>query len=822
MFCPSAVAGFSDLYNTYDRDEFLGLTFYFSPPYVLPDGNTRASGYGINGTPSVVFDGTEKVVGGVASGSMFSTYQPIVISQLATASPLTITASYVILDGQVTLTADISVDMATSGSGRKVLFFVTQDNLHGHPNMVMAMLPEESFTLTTPGQSVSVERSFPMSASWNEPDLNIMVLVQNTGTKEIYQVFQAIPDYAGVLVLDCDPDGVAAGWTCTGPGLAKTGNGDITLNVFAVGQYTVTWEAIPYWDAPVSPQVQTLVVGGSLTFAGAFTNGPFAAVTNGPLGSVGVASSVSLVDVDNDGDLDVYLTSGNTGDLLLQNDGLGVFASLNGSPLVATSNVRAAAWADINGDGAVDVYLTLDNLANQLFLGDGTGGFSQVVTFGDSDAGPSSSVAWIDFDNDGLLDLSVVNDGTANILLKNQGEIAPGTWLFTSVSGAFSNPGAGACIVWGDGNLDGRPDPFLVNQFSANVLFESTAFGFSDLTVGLGMGDLGNGKGAAWGDFDNDGDLDLYVTNDGQADILYRCTGSFSYSQVGGPNLADMGRGRGVLWADFDNDGNLDLYLSRFDEPDVVLLGDGAGAFSRVPIGWDEGTLGSNACACGDLNGDGRIDVVVTRNAAANVMFINDFTNSNHWLQLHLTGTGTNTGAIGARVVLSAGGKSQTRYLSPGSGYLSCSAIDPHFGLGTATTVDQIDIYWPSGLHQVVGPQGVDRVLSITEGVDLPSAVEDPLLPRLTWLGAAYPNPFNPSTTISFSLVQADHGRMDVFTVEGRLVRTLKMGSFAAGAQEVTWHGTDDQGNPVASGTYLYRLTTASGFNQAGSMVLIK
>jgi len=788
----------------------------------LPDGNSRASGYGFNGTPSVVFDGTETVIGGAASGSMYNTYEPIVVSQLASASPLTIDASYVILDGQVTVTADIGVDLATSGAGRKVLFFVTQDDLHAHPNMVMAMLPDEPFSLTTPGQSMSVERSFPMDAAWNEPDLNIMIVVQNGGTKEIYQSYQATPDYAGSVVIDCDPDGVNAAWTCTGPGLANSGNGDLTLNVFSAGQYTVEWETIAYWDAPVSPQNQTLIVGESITFTGDYTNGPFSAMSSGALGALGAASSVSLIDVDNDGDLDVHLTSGSTGDLLLANDGLGVFTSLNSSPLAAATSVRGAAWADINGDGALDVYLALDNLSNQLYLGDGSGNFSLATIFGDPDIGPSGSVAWVDFDNDGLLDISVVNNGTENYLLKLVGEIAPGTVLFNQTSGAFSNSGPGACIVWGDGNLDGRPDPFLVNQFSSNVLFENTEFGFSDLTVPLGMGDLGNGKGAAWGDYDNDGDLDLYVANDGQADILYRCTGPFQYSQVTGPNLASKGRGRGVLWSDFDNDGNLDLYLSRYDENDLILLGDGQGGFSAVPVGLDEGTLGSNACAYGDMNGDGRMDVVVVRENQANVLFTNGISNSNHWIRLKLTGNGSNTGAIGARVVLSAGGQSQTRYMSPSSGYLSCNAIDPHFGLGAATVVDQIDIYWPDGLHQVLGPQGVDQVLNITEGIDLPSAVEDSQLPRQTTLGVAYPNPFNPSTTISFALVKAAHAELVVYTVDGRQVQTLANRGFGAGPHQVTWQGTDEQGRAVASGTYLFRLRTDSGFEQSGSMVLVK
>ena len=85
-----------------------------------------------------------------------------------------------------------TVDQATSGSNRVVHFFVTQENEHGHLNMVMAMLPAEAFALTTPGQTVTIERSFPMNSGWTEPNMNIIVMVQNSTTKEVYQAGQAI------------------------------------------------------------------------------------------------------------------------------------------------------------------------------------------------------------------------------------------------------------------------------------------------------------------------------------------------------------------------------------------------------------------------------------------------------------------------------------------------------------------------------------------------------------------------------------------------------------------------------------------------------
>jgi len=92
----------------------------------------------------------------------------------------------------------------------------------------------------------------------------------------------------------------------------------------------------------------------------------------------------------------------------------------------------------------------------------------------------------------------------------------------------------------------------------------------------------------------------------------------------------------------------------------------------------------------------------------------------------------------------------------------------------------------------------------------------------VTALGQAHPNPFNPSTTIEFSLAQPDNARLDVYTVDGRLVHTLVNRSLAAGPHSTTWNGVDHRGRSVASGTYFYRLTTRSGFSEAGRMVLVK
>jgi hypothetical protein len=528
-----------------------------------------------------------------------------------------------------------------------------------------------------------------------------------------------------------------------------------------------------------------------------------------------------MIDFDGDGDLDLHVVHDGAPDQLLRNDG-GDCVDVSGGLLADVEAGRGAAWADFTGDGVLDVFLAKHDQPNKLLIGDGLGGFSLATTFGTDDAGPATAAGFVDYDLDGHLDLYVVNHGDPNLLLKGMGDVGGGFYLFQQQTGSFADPGNGNAAGWTDCDLDGRLDLYVVNQFNPNKLFQNTDFGFSDLTNSSGLGDSGKGMGAAWGDYDNDGDFDVYIANEGMADVLFRATSPFQFSKVGGDNLGDMGNARGVAWVDLDNDMFLDLYVARNGEPDLVLMGDGAGGFLRVPVGPAEAEGGSHGLACGDLDGDGAPDVFVARDGSPNVLFSNDFDSDNHWLKIKLTGAGTNTQALGARVVVTAGGVSQSRLVVPGTGWLATSPLELHFGMADNTQVDQIDIWWPDGTRQTVGPRLTDTRLEIIQGQEAPSAVDDRAPAFVTALAPAYPNPFNPTTTIEFTLAASGATRLDVYALDGRLVRTLESGVLADGPHRAVWDGTDLDGRSVASGTYLYRLTAPGGFVDTGRVVMVK
>ena len=804
----------------YGTDQFIPVTIYFSSPYAVPGGLARAGMYGFSGTPSTSFDGTIDHVGGQSSGSMFATFQPYMAQRLAESSPLVINAAYVAVGQEISVSATIQVDEALSGNNQ-VHFLICQEGLHNQSNMLVEVLESEPFTLTTPGEGTVVTRDFTLDGSYNVDELRIVVLVQDTNTDAIHQAALAGADYAGTIVVDAEPDGVNAPWRLQGPeNLDITGSGDRSLNVFFTGVYTLTFEDVNGWSLPEpAASTLTLVEDGTISFSGTYTDGPFALVQDGPLADAGLAEGASLVDFDGDGDLDIHVLNNGTADQLLRNEGNLVFTDVAGGLIADAGAGRSSAWADFNQDGYPDVFIGRDNETNLFLLGDGSGGFTALSTLGADDAGPATSVSFVDYNLDGKLDLYLVREGDTNQLLTNYGDIGGGLYLFTAAGdGVPAANSSGA--DWIDLDGDQRPDLHVVNRFSANKLLMNMDIGFSDITASSGLGDIADGVGSSWGDYDNDGDMDLYLSNEGQADRLFENSGGMVFNQVYGDLVGNMGEGRGVVWGDFNQDTLLDVYLVRHGEPDLCLLGDGEGNFSNLPLGYAEVAGAGNAAVCGDLDGDGDLDVFVTRQGQSNLILRNDISDG-HFLNLDLIGAEGQSDAIGATVRVTAGGVTQLRRVQAGGGYQAMQPKQMHFGLAQNTVIESVEITWPDGEVQTLENLGVDQFLQVTQGDNPPSAVDD-ALPRRTALGRAYPNPFNPSTTISFALAEAGPTQLEIFTVDGRLVRTLVSGSLAAGDHQAVWTGRDDAGRSVASGTYFFRLQAPDGTRQAGRMVLVK
>jgi hypothetical protein len=626
----------------------------------------------------------------------------------------------------------------------------------------------------------------------------------------------------GTIVVDAEPELLAAPWQLNGPdGYSLLADGDTTLTGMAPGSYTLIWLPVPNWLEPSPAQVvQDLPGGGLITFAGTYSgDAGFVDVTTGPLGDGGDSRGAAWGDYDNDGDADLYIVNHNQANRLLRNDGGGLFADVSAAPVADAGPGQAAAWADYDNDGDLDLYLSNLDYPNRLYRNDGAGLFTDVSPWPVADGGPGAAASWVDVDNDGMVDLYLVEDGTSNALFKSYGDFGTG-WIFVvSTDAVISDPGAGCGLAWGDYDNDGDQDVYVTNRYQANKLLQNNlALGFFDVTGTGFLANAGNGAGTAWGDYNNDGRLDLYVANDGQADLLLK-NAAGGFIQVNGSPLNDAGQCRGVAWTDHDLDGDLDLYLARVGQTDRILQNVGNDGFLPLDI---PGTAGScNGVALCDYDGDGDLDAYLCVDGA-NKLLGNTFAGGHHWLRLLLVGIESNRTAIGARVRAVAAGRRQIREVTAGSGYMTQHSLPLEFGFGAAEIVDTLRIFWPSGAIQETLQVAVDQTLVMTERDVLTAAGPGPGAAAATRLRTCYPNPFNPSVTISYDLQAAVSVELDIFDVTGRRVCSLKNGDVqAAGRHEVVWRGQDDRGRSVSSGLYYCRLR-AGAYARTERLMLVR
>ena len=184
-------------------------------------------------------------------------------------------------------------------------------------------------------------------------------------------------------------------------------------------------------------------------------------------------------------------------------------------------------------------------------------------------------------------------------------------------------------------------------------------------------------------------------------------------------------------------------------------------------------------------------------------------------------GVYSNRDGVGAQLHLTAGGVTQLREQNGGIHYRGQNHQRVHFGLGDNTMVDELRIRWPNGYIQTIEDIPADQIFEVIETnvVDVP---DQDGIPAAVKLVGCYPNPFNPTTTIKFSLGQAQSVRLSIHDASGRLVNRLVDGEvFPSGVNEVAWGGRDESGRQVSSGVYFYSLSSGN-FRETKRMVLVK
>ena len=445
-----------------------------------------------------------------------------------------------------------------------------------------------------------------------------------------------------------------------------------------------------------------------------------------------------LVDMDQDGDLDLYIGNStgvnfpeaageNRPNLLYRNDRNLNFTKITEGILankIYETN-PGNNWGDFDNDGDWDLFNH-----GEIFVNDGFGYAEEVITINNED---EFCGTWVDYNGDSYLDIFTnvvgLNMEGNNYMYRNNGD---GTFSNVSI-GAPTSEGVGGSqsSAWADCDNDGDLDVFeanlcIITTCGGGLVKNNLYINQGDGTFSMINGDspvvsdaMGAG-GGSWGDYDNDGDMDLYVVSlMSSANILYRNNGDLNFERdTIEPEEAYDKFTYGSSWGDFNNDGYLDLFVGVIKGPvfgemkpfneNLFFMNQGDGSFARITSG-DVITDGAQAMAANDIDNDGNLDLIITHGNLAppflTYIYKNEG-NANHWMNFTCEGTTSNRSAIGTRIRIKAkiGGKDvwMTRELAQENGIHACNGARLHFGLGNALSADSVIIRWPSGLTDIM------------------------------------------------------------------------------------------------------------------------
>ena len=446
------------------------------------------------------------------------------------------------------------------------------------------------------------------------------------------------------------------------------------------------------------------------------------------IGHTGYGQGVAVGDVDNDGDMDVYVTNYGP-DVFYRNNGDGTFALEE----VGLSNEdwgTSATFGDYDRDGDLDLYVAnyvhfnpeticrgkhsapgycnpnvFEPTTDRLFRNNGDGTFKDITQQAGIAAfsGRGLGVVCLDLTGDGWADFYVANDGEANHLWVNQtdGTFAEEAILHGLAFNAYGQPEGSMGIAAGDINGDTQPDLFVTHlSDETNTLYVASNYAvFVDTTevAGFAGQDLPfTGFGCGFLDFDNDADLDIALVNGRvkRGEILDGAALGEFWNFYAEPNLLFQNN-RGARGSPEEN----------FIFSDVSAR---ASDFTgRIEV--------SRGMAFGDIDKDGDIDMVVSSHDNQFHFFRNDAPPpQHHWL--FVKAITENRDAIGAQVTLRTESHTLTGYVLSGMSYLSSSEPIVHFGLGIINEIQAIEVRWQDGNREKFPGTTANRRITVYQG----------------------------------------------------------------------------------------------------------
>ena len=487
-------------------------------------------------------------------------------------------------------------------------------------------------------------------------------------------------------------------------------------------------EAVPYgggavwadFDGDDWPDLYaTQIVGCNRLFLNN-QDGTFTEVANaaGAASCGDTSRGATAADFDNDGDQDLYVT--NMGQNRLYRNLLAGTGSMDfvdhtvavGMDNDGGANSSSAVWGDYDKDGYLDLYVGnhkrgggLECEADLVYHGNGDGTFSEVgydlgiaLSGTYNYAGCGLAGTWSDYDNDGDVDLLVVNDlgptVVPNRLFRNDGAGGPGGWQLTDVSeeAGFDYEMFGMGIAIGDINLDGYFEYYMADIGANDLALNMRDGTFAEVAaladVEADDSEIYGANGlVSWGgvlvDLDHDGWEDLVVANGGAPQEIFPDVFGEGYVNIN-PNY---------------------VYWNRTNQPFLEI---------HEPVGIDDVGYFRNVSFV-DYDGDGDLDLHFGVLAGVNRLYRNDVDLGRNWLQVRAIGTQSNRDAVGSRVAVTVGGLTMIREVDGGSTMLSLNDRTLHFGLGSNTAAERVEIQFPSGEYLQFDDVAAGQIFVIVE-----------------------------------------------------------------------------------------------------------